>query len=177
MSAYCMVTDLLTGNIPTPAAVDPQKFVQDAADEIDSQIGFVYRTPVDIADSSPVVRPVRLLLKRLNVFLATGRLILAVDGGGEDKQLHAYGLKLIEDALMSLSMIANGQINLEGAPKLPGQEKTVMGPLVSNADSESSVEAFYNRVANPNWLPPFPNFNIPVQGAPPTPFVRGGVRP
>ncbi|HWI68184.1 MAG TPA: hypothetical protein VNS88_07365, partial [Nitrospiraceae bacterium] len=71
---YSEVTDLLTGNVPTPAYLSPQKYVDDAADEIDSKIGFVYETPIDVtySSSNPVTRPVRLLLKRINNFLASG---------------------------------------------------------------------------------------------------------
>lgn len=152
-SAYCDVADLLTGNIPTPASLSPDKFVADAADEIDSQIGFIYHTPVDITDTALTSRPARLLLKRLNVFLATGRLLLAADAGGEDNQLHAYGLKLVNDATSALEMIAQGRIVLEGAARISNNDDKPLGPLVSNADPESYVEAFYNRVINPNVLP------------------------
>jgi hypothetical protein len=40
--AYSAVTDLLTGDLPLPSYVSPVKFVDDAADEIDSKIGFLY---------------------------------------------------------------------------------------------------------------------------------------
>lgn len=151
--AYCNTTDLLTGNIPTPAALDTQKIVNDAADEIDSQIGFVYKTPINVEDVvwNPVVRPVRLLLKRLNVNLATGRLVLAADAAGEEDKLHAYGWSLIREVNAALKSIARGDITLEGAELVDDTFVSPTAPLIYNEDPESSVEAFYNRIANPSY--------------------------
>jgi hypothetical protein len=154
--AYSEETDLLTGNIPTPAYLSPQKYINDAADEIDSKLGFIYKTPVDLATDAehPVPRPVRLLLKRLNNFLATGRLLMAVDAGGERTQVHAYGKQLVDDALLTLNMIAEGKLELTDTPKLDGTdgELKVTAPLISNLDAESNVEAFYDRIANPEYI-------------------------
>lgn len=151
MAAYCLVTDLLTGNIPVPANLEPQKYVDDAADEIDSKIGFVYTTPIDVTSGSEVPRPARLLLKRINVHLATGRLLLAAAAGQEESQLHAYGWSLIKEANGALDQIASGAIPITGADLLPGNEEVVTAVIVNNLDPESSVEAFYNRIANPNY--------------------------
>lgn len=151
MAAYCLVTDLLTGNIPVPANLSPQKFVDDAADEIDSKIGFVYETPIDVTTGSTVPRPARLLLKRVNVHLATGRLLLAAAAGQEDSQLHAYGWSLIKEATAALEQIANGSIPITGAELLPSADGVVTAIIVDNLDPESSVEAFYDRIANPNY--------------------------
>jgi len=152
--AYSETTDLLTGNVPTPAYLDPQRYVNDAADEIDSKIGFVYETPIDITDSSsnPVSRPVRLLLKRINNFLASGRLLLAVDAGAETDRVHSYGLYLIQEATASLDLIAQGKVDLDGAELLPADQASVTAPLLYNEDSESNVESFYNRIANPAYV-------------------------
>jgi len=151
--AYCLTSDLLTGDIPTPAYLDKQKFVDDAADEIDSKIGFVYATPIDVTDNpgNPVVRPVRILLKRLNVNLATGRLILAADASGEDDKLHAYGWSLIREANTTLNAIARGDVDLEGATLLDQNFDSPHAPLIHNEDAESNVEAFYNRISNPRY--------------------------
>lgn len=154
--AYCEVTDLLTGTIPTPTALNPTKFVSDAADEIDSKIGMIYATPVVITDTvagqpNPVVRPVRLLLKRLNVHLASGRLIMAAAANMEDTQLHAYGWSLVKEATDTLTAIAAGELNLVGVEPAEGATASVTTPLISNLDAESNVEAFYDRIANPSY--------------------------
>lgn len=150
--AYCEITDLLLGDIPTPTYVDLQKMVNDAADEIDSKIGYVYQTPVDVSLTSNVVRPARLLLKRINAHLATGRIILMVASPEENANLHAYGYHLVKEAILALDQIAAGQISLEGATEVVSDLPQATVPMISNLDSESQVEAFYDRIANPNYL-------------------------
>lgn len=148
---YATSADLLTGNIPTPAYLDKDKFVADAADEIDSKIGFVYETPIDVSDTSEVVRPAKLLLKRINVFLATGRLLMAAASAGEDKNLHAYANKMVNDALAALDAIFSGEIYIEGAVEInPPDADHVKGPRWYNPDVESAVDAFYENLVPVN---------------------------
>lgn len=151
--AYSAVGDLLTGNVPTPAALSPSKYVDDAADEIDSKIGFLYQTPIDVSEVSAVPRPARLLLKRINNFLASGRLLMAAASAQEDSQVHAYGWSLVKEGTAALDQIASGAILIEGAVKLDtGDDAAVTGIIVDNIDSESNVEAYYDRIANPFYL-------------------------
>jgi hypothetical protein len=159
---YSSVEDLLTGNVPLPTYLDPQKFVNDAAKEIDSKIGFLYVTPVNVSTDieKPVSRPVRLLLERINNHLASGRLLMALDSAGEDTRVHAYALRLVDEASMALEAIASGKIDLDGAPKLDeGDDVRPTSVLIGNLDAESNVEAFYDRIANPNF--PLAGFGIP----------------
>ena len=147
---YCEVVDLLIGDIPTSAKLDPQKYVNDAADEIDSKIGFVYTTPIPVFDPTP--RPVVLLLKRLNAHLATGRMILAATILMEDKILNAYGKTLVADVEASLVLIGTGQLILDGViPSGLNALPKAHVPLIMNKDSESAVDAFYDRVVNPAY--------------------------
>lgn len=152
-TTYAELEDLLIGDVPTPAYVNPQKFLNDAADEIDSKIGFRYDTPLDVQPTSSLARPARLLIKRLTAHLASGRLLLSVDTSGEETTIHAYGLYLIQECEAALAMIANGQVTLEGATPIEGAT-SVAGPIYSNIDAESAVEAFYDRVANPLYVFP-----------------------
>lgn len=155
MAAYCTTADLLNGGIPLPEYLDPAKYVQDAADEIDSKIGLRYITPISMAESgeTAVPRPVRLFLKRTNAFLATGRLLLAVASPDERNQVHAYGRSLIEEATKALDAIASGEVSLTDVPEVnDGADAPITAPLISNLDSESSVEAFYDRIGNPNYF-------------------------
>jgi hypothetical protein len=165
MAAYSAPGDLLLGGIPLPSYLDSEKIVQDAADEIDSKIGYVYTTPIDVSATSDLTRPAKLLLKRINNFLATGRLILQVASPEEDRNLHAYGWSLVKEATAALDAIASGEITLEGAPLEEGAASTPASsvPLISNLDSESNVEAFYDRMANPNYafLPPIDRYSNP----------------
>lgn len=158
--AYCEVSDLLIGDIPTSVSLDPQKYVNDAADEIDSKIGFIYKTPIDITGASAAPRPVVLLLKRLNSHLASGRLIMAATILIEDKQLNAYGKNLVADAELSLTAIATRQFLLPGVDPPTGitapSGVPATAPLLANVDKESSVEAFYDRIAMNPKRPVYP---------------------
>lgn len=153
VTAYCSTADLMIGDISTSAALDPAKYVADAADEIDSHIGFRYVTPIS-TETPPTPAPVVLLLKRLNAHLATGRLILAATVLQEDVKLNAYGQSLVDSVLLSLALISSGQMVLVDVPPAPGNSADTLNPhvpLVSNGDGESAVDAFYDRVANPNY--------------------------
>lgn len=152
--SYCETTDLLVGDIPLPKGLRPQQYVDSAANEIDMHIGFIYETPVNIAEDSPVVRPARLLLRELCIKLASGRLILAMSTVAQRTELHAYGASLVTEALAILGRISSGEIILTGATQVPSDDEdgNFTGPQIHNVDPESNVEAFYDRVANPNYF-------------------------
>lgn len=143
---YSRTQDMLVGDIPLSSGSDAERYVNDAADEIDSRIGHIYSTPVDVSDGSPVERPARLLLKRISNFLATGRYLMALQAPNQRLETNAYAERLIREASESLNMIAEGQIILEGAETEDGDELAPVGPLINNLDPESNVEAFYDRI-------------------------------
>lgn len=150
--SYSEVTDLLTGNIPLPATTSADMYVQDASDEIDSKIGHIYSTPIDVSEDSLVKRPARLLLKRIANWLASGRLMMATAAGAQQQEVHAYALKLVEDATKSLDMIASGDVLLDGAVRVEVPPKSFTGPQIDNKDPESNVDAFYDRISNPSYV-------------------------
>lgn len=154
--SYCETTELLVGDIPLPKGLRPQQYVDSAANEIDMSIGFIYETPVNIAEDSPVVRPARLLLKETCIKLASGRLILAMSTVAQRTELHAYGRRLVDEALAIIRQIASGEIILTGAARVETEDPTsdFTGPQIHNVDAESNVEAFYDRVANPHYVFP-----------------------
>lgn len=135
-------------------SLDRDKFVQDAADEIDSKLGFVYKLPLE-----PLPLPTHqgLLLKGINNKLASGRLILALDIASEDRALHAYGLRLVTEAQAELMLIANGGVVLTAVginEDIVEVESKV--PTLTNYDSESGVDAFYEHTMRGNpwyWRP------------------------
>jgi hypothetical protein len=152
----------MLGDIQASAALSPQKYVNDAADEIDSKIGFTYETPIPAyqADGiTPTPRPVTLLLKRLTSHLATGRLIMAAYSAQEDARLNAYGQSLVDEVDATIAAIISGELPLPGVPAsstpLPGagdgEYVTPIGAGINNIDAYSQVEAFYGyfNPANP----------------------------
>lgn len=151
--AYCAVTDLLTGDVPLSSRpnLDPAKFVSDAADEIDSKIGFRYQTPID-DEAAP--RPVVLLLKRINAHLASGRLIMASTINSQSTETHAYGVYLVREASRTINQIAEGELDLPGLELAPGVSvKNPAKVLISNLDEFSQVEAFYGAATDVSFYP------------------------
>lgn len=159
---YCAPTDLLIGDIPLAGKYgDGTAFVQLAADEIDSQIGHIYVTPVLFDESTPekiaTVRPAKLLLKKINTLLASGRIVLDQAAGAEDDRLHAYGRSMVNEALKLLEKIMNREIQLTDAPLLTEEAaREYTGPQVINEDAYSQVEAFYDRFQSPHIFKPGP---------------------
>lgn len=147
---YCGVDDLMFGNIPAPS--DASVWCSRAAQEIDSYIGLIYATPV-VLNNSTEQRPGRLLLKNINAWLATGRAIMALGGGGSDDQTQQYGLYLVNEALGVLRQIVDGMITIPGAePTTPTDDGYARptGPLLGNVDEDSYVEGYNTYFGNNN---------------------------
>lgn len=147
MVAYCSTDDLLLGNVPVPATA--QTYVDTAAEEMDSILGLRYVTPVELDEQNPKQRPFFLLLKRINAWLASGRLLMALDAGGEDDQVHQYAERLVNEALMALKQIADGSILLPGGESIDPEAPKTTGPMAAFADDASAVETFNTVWGNP----------------------------
>jgi hypothetical protein len=151
-TTYSEVSDLLVGtDLPLPPS--PEKFVQDAADEIDSVLGMRYQTPIAPSDPTGVNRPTVLLIKRISNWLASGRIIMAQASGSELQQVHAYGKNLVDQATVVLQKIENGEIVLPGVATLDPEDLGRSGPIINNLDDGSNVESFYGMVSSPPFVP------------------------
>lgn len=150
--AYCEESDLMTGDLTIGPRVDKPSYIDGAADEMDVILGILYETPISVgglSDSSAK------LLKKINRFMASGRLIMALAAGGEDSELHAYGWSLVQQAQADLHCIANGSLKLEGATAKDGA-LGARGPSIVNRDNESATEVFEQfvyREGNVYWAP------------------------
>ena len=133
--AYSLVSDLLIGDLVLSDTINPQTFVDAAADEIDARVGNLYALPlVGLAPHQ------LLMLKKISNNLATGRLVMATNIGHEDGAVHAYAQSLIDEANRFLSMIENGMYAL-GADKITGDEQSRL-PATINRDAESPFTVF-----------------------------------
>lgn len=166
MTAYCKVTDLLVGDLELSARVDPQAFVDNASDEINSKLGYLYVVPID---TNAVPNFIALRLKSINAKIATGRLIMAITSGGEDDTVNAYGLALYKEGTMDLACIVSGREELTGATAAATDTSTDgNAPSILVADAQSGVDAFYDYVNRPVFVPDF---------QPPwTPYYKPGVQ-
>jgi phage gp36-like protein len=150
VSTYSTVNDLLLGDVPLPGYLNAQKFVDDAANEIDSYIGYTYETPIDMDDPGTVARPARLTLNRIAAHLSSGRIMLAIAAGTQDDRLNAYGAKLVEEAIATLKLMAEGEIPIEGGIPVGGTGTVApTGPSILNIDQFSAVETFYSALTFP----------------------------
>lgn len=152
---YSSVDDLMLGDLLVSSHIDKGKFVTEAAEEIDSKIGFIYRLPlVATGTPPPASLPLhqQLLLKGINNKLASGRLIMTLDIAGEGTALHAYGLRLVTEATQELMLIANGTVDLS-AVRLPDNTVSdgfaTRSPSIINVDATSAFEDFYDWAKTP----------------------------
>lgn len=158
---YSAIGDLLLGDILLKPGFDKQKFVNDAADEMDSKLGWRYALPLRVEGVAPpgtedswkdLPQHQVLLLKTINNRLASGRLILTLDMAGEQTTLHAYGWSLIQEALKDLIALANGDAVLDAEPMTPASAFTNKAPSITNPDEESLLLGFENTVMrNTPW--------------------------
>lgn len=147
--AYCAIEDLRTGDLPAPFGSTKEQYIKSAAEEIDGALGHVYVTPF-VIQSTPKNRPTILTLKKLNWLLASGRFILDVAVAGEQRERHAYGKSLLEEAQAMLAILRTGNPLLEGAETIEPEEATEpTGPIIHNEDAMSLVENFYQRAQDP----------------------------
>jgi len=147
MSEYCKVGDLIVGDVGGMDKVKPQ-FVTAASEEMDALLGYVYVLPL------PTLPPHQtLLLKDVCRKLASGRLLMDRATAGEDNSTHAYGQSLVDEALRTLWMIRNNQIDLT-APKTESAGSSGDGPAITQGDTYSGVDAFYAWVSDTSPLAP-----------------------
>lgn len=142
---YSTKEDLLLGDLAVSARIDKQRYVQDAADEIDGKIGLVYVVPVNLSAAPPYVVA---LFKRLNNQLASGRLIVTLTASQESDTLHAYGERLINDSLKELETIRVGMVTLPGIPRVDSTNDDSKAMQTSNSDEFSAVDTFEAYVMN-----------------------------
>lgn len=157
MTAYSTTDDLLIGDVQLPVGNDGTKYVNQAADEIDSRLGFIYATPFNLATGSTLSRPAQLLVKQLSIHISSGRAMMDLSTSGENGMPNPYGKYLLDQAEAMLALIVEGRVILDGAaPANPGDGGTTefsSRVLIHNADPYSMVEAFYDWGRRPALFP------------------------
>ncbi|URG17385.1 head-to-tail connector protein [Rhodococcus phage Mbo2] len=131
------------GDLEIPRGQTMDEWVIKAADEMDGILGQTYRLPLDTNMDIPDHKADALLLKKINEFLAAGRLLLAAAGTGQDNSLNAYGSDLVNSAIKELARISSGRTVLESG-ELLDLEKPTVGVMGLNRDASSYVDQFYS---------------------------------
>lgn len=147
---YCTENDVLIGDVGLPAG-EADRYVNLAADEIDSDLGREYVMPVT---EGAVSTSVWMLLKRINILIASGRLILSKATASEDGGEHAYGRSLLKEGQGIIKAILAGQIDLVGVARVAGTDDG-NGPVINQQDATSAVDTFYGYVGQRGdlWRP------------------------
>ena len=161
MTAYSAVSDLLIDDLTVSASFPKQKYVDDAADEMNIKIGKRYDLPIDVNSLS---QPSRLLLKRINNYLASGRIILRLAISSEQTKLHELGAAWVKEALDALCEIAEGKSDLvltdgsvlETDPYLDTQ----VGPKTTNVDDSSPTDSYYEYFDPSTWPTVYPPYGV-----------------
>lgn len=160
--AYCEAVDLIYGDIPM-SSDEVSRRIAAASDEVDSYLAAWYVTPISPPANDPRARQTILTLKRITAQLASGRIITSMATGGEDTDVHAYGLMLLNEAHASLAQLATGTPDLPGAMKHQEDSSTVIPESelrgrVFNGDVQSEVDAFYGATTPGGLMRPAPYF-------------------
>jgi hypothetical protein len=156
---YCDTDDLLVGDVLLGPNQNLSVWVDSAAEEMDSKLGFRYQVPIAPKPPATILaKHELLLLKDINKKLASGRFLLAQAQGSEEGQEHAYGRALVNDALNSLMLICNAEIDFVDA--IPADDVVLSsyftGPSIENQDEESLLLGFENTImkSSPWWSRP-----------------------
>lgn len=147
---YCTPSDIKLGELQLPRHVDVEQWIQDAANEMNSYIGQLYKLPLVLDPQRPDHLADILLLQKINADLTTGKIILLAFAGKSGEQLHAYGKMLVDSAKAEMTRISKGVTVLEAAERLETDDPQPNGPLISNMDDRSFVGDFYNSYGSRN---------------------------
>lgn len=163
---YCDDEDLLLGDLRVAGEVDLSRYVRSAAEEIDSKLGVIYKLPLQVSPQpDPAPSPndwtalpeyQQLLLKNINIKLASGRIIMMLAMSEEQANLHAYALRLVTEATAELLLIANGDVVLDAGRRSTDTTVPDRTPSISNHDAESATEMFEYATMRPEggyWRP------------------------
>jgi len=121
--------DLLLGDL-TYAHLDPERYLSIAEDEMSASLGVMY--PLPIPGPSGLSDHNAVALKIIQSRLASGRLLLALAAGGEDRELHAYGQHLVE--------AARGDLHRVGRDfELTDNEGVSLGKVAAHGSSQAAA--------------------------------------
>lgn len=166
---YCATTDITLPHVVDAAPDDLNRFIRNACDEIDGKLGLLYEVPLPF-DS--MVYHEKMLIKTIATKLAMGRYILSVTA--DEAAMHSYGLRLIQEGLDELHIIAGGEIALrvpqqdwDDVPGIPDEAGAgaigARTPTSIIVDSESLLNGFNQTVLNgrPYYVRPDDAVDLP----------------
>lgn len=125
---YCPEKDVreLLLDHDMPRGVDIGRFIYDSEDWLDEQLSGIYEVPMDMFTISVPDRT-KAVINRVVANYAAGSILQGAAASSENEELHAYGKKLEQRALDSISKIKEGIVILTGVSKdqTPSDESKV----------------------------------------------------
>ena len=152
---YCEPDDLILGqlseDIPRWIGSDYNKQIELAAEEIDLMVGRVYRLPLTLVEGTIDY----LLMKKLNRFIATGRILMAASSANETSNVHKYAAYLLAQGNAALEAIVNGTLELVDQEKTDDSLQDYdSGPSIFLSDKDSFIRDFYGFGEGEFSIPP-----------------------
>lgn len=140
---YCQPEHITLKADMLPREPPVEQWIQHAADHMNSYIGQIYELPLQLDPLRADHLADILLLRRINAWLAMGQIIMNANASAEDSNLHVYGKWMYDEANKELARISAGRTVLEAGIPLVEPDTRSNGPLITNRDSGSFVDAFY----------------------------------
>ncbi|AOE44527.1 hypothetical protein SEA_JUMBO_14 [Gordonia phage Jumbo] len=152
---YCEADDLMLGqlssDIPRWVGSNYDKHIELGAEEIDMMVGRVYALPLNLVPGSAE----QLLMKKLNRFITTGRILMAASSAQETGNVHRYAQYLLAQANAALDAIVKGELVLNGQTPAAGTIQDFdSGPSIFLSDQDSFIRKFYGHGEAEFTIPP-----------------------
>lgn len=145
---YCEPNDIVTllgqlgEDVPRyigDSVEDYGKYIESAAEEIDMVVGRKYVLPLSLEEGTADY----LLLKKLNRFIASGRILMGSSAANEKNGIHKYASYLLAEANAALNAIAGGYLELNQSENPANKQDYDSGPAIFLSDKDSFVRNFY----------------------------------
>ncbi|AKJ71701.1 hypothetical protein TIN2_11 [Tsukamurella phage TIN2] len=144
-------------NIKLPSGVTWDSLAETASNEVDSNIGVRYQTPIQVSAVDPETRAAAYWLQNVSAMVAAARFMLSVAAPGSQDSANGYGRYLLSSAQKLMNDVISGKVDLNGAIELTPLGE-VQAPTIINGDAYSQVDLYYE-----NMMPEgiMPGFDVP----------------
>nr|DAK84360.1 MAG TPA: head to tail adaptor [Caudoviricetes sp.] len=140
-------------NIKLPTGVTWDSLAETASNEVDSNIGVRYVTPITVNPNDPAERSAAYWLQNVTSMVAAARLMLSISAPGSQDTANNYGQYLLSNAQQLMNDVISGKVELPGAEEVAANGSIIQGPTVLNQDAYSQVDLFYDNFEPEGFIP------------------------
>lgn len=142
-------------NIKLPGNVTWDSLAETASNEVDSNIGVRYVTPITVSPMDPETRAAAYWLQNVTALVAAARLMLSISAPGSQDTANNYGQYLLRNAQQLMNDVINGKVDLPGAEELASNGSVIQGATILNPDRYSQVDLYYENMMPDGIMPGF----------------------